>query len=91
MYKSDFISAIANRTLKSDADVKTIIDTALTILTEQLASGEPVTLQGFGSFEVRTHAATTARNPRTGESVSVPEKKVPAFKAAKGLKDAVDK
>lgn len=91
MYKSDFIDAIANRTLKSDADVKAIIDAALTIITEQLASGSSVTLQGFGTFEVREHAATTARNPRTGESVSVPAKRVPAFKAAKSLKDAVDK
>jgi len=91
MYKSDFISSIANRTLKKDADVKTIIDAALTIITEQLAAGEPITLQGFGTFEVRERDATTARNPRTGESVSVPAKKVPVFKAAKSLKDAVDK
>ena len=90
MYKSDFIAAIANRTLKSDADVKTIIDAALTILTEQLAAGNPVTLQSFGTFEVREKAATTRRNPRTGESVSVPAKHVPAFKAAKALKEAVD-
>ena len=90
MYKSDFISAIANRTLKKDGDVKAIIDAAITILTEQLAAGEPVTLQGFGSFEVREHAATTARNPRTGEVVAVPAKKVPGFKAGKALKEAVD-
>jgi len=91
MYKSDLIDAVANRTLRKDSDVKTIIDAALTIITEQLASGSSVTLQSFGTFEVREHAATTARNPRTGEAVSVPAKKVPAFKAAKALKEAVDK
>lgn len=89
MYKSDFIDAIANRTLKKNADVKAVIDAAITILTEQLAAGESVTLQGFGSFEIREHAATTARNPRTGEAVSVPAKRVPAFKAAKTLKEAI--
>lgn len=91
MYKSDFIAAIANRTLKKDGDVKAVIDAALTIITEQLAAGEPVTLQGFGTFEVREHAATTARNPRTGEAVTVPAKRVPAFKPAKSLKETVEK
>ena len=89
MNKSDFISAIGNRTLKKDAEVKPIIDAALTIIAEQLKAGEPVTLLGFGRFEVRTHAECMRRNPRTGEEVEVPAKKVPAFKAAKDLKDAV--
>ena len=91
MYKSDLISAVENRTLKKDSDEKAIIDAAITIISEQLAAGESITLQGFGSFEVREHAATTARNPRTGEAVDVPAKRVPAFKAAKSLKEAVDK
>lgn len=91
MNKSEFISAIGNRTLKKDSDIKPIIDAATTIIAETLASGEPITIPGFGVFEVREHAATTARNPRTGETVSVPAKKVPVFKAAKSLKDAVDK
>lgn len=78
MNKSDFISAIGNRTLKKDADIKPIIDAAIDIITEQLIAGESITLPGFGRFEVRTHAATTARNPRTGEEVEVAEKKVPA-------------
>ena len=67
MYKSDFISAIANRSLRPDAGVKTLIDAATTILTEDLAGGNPVTLQGFGAFEVRERAATAARNPMAGE------------------------
>ena len=91
MNKTEFISAIGNRTLKKDAEVKPIIDAAITILTETLASGETITIPGFGTFEVRERAATTARNPRTGETVDVSAKKVPAFKAGKGLKDAVDK
>ncbi len=91
MNKTEFISAIGNRTLKKDSEVKPIIDAAITILTETLASGESIIIPGFGTFEVRERAATTARNPRTGETVDVSAKKVPAFKAGKGLKDAVDK
>ena len=90
MNKSEFISAIGNRTLKKDSEIKPIIDAAITILTETLATGEAITIPGFGTFEVRERAATTARNPRTGETVEVSAKKVPAFKAGKALKEAVD-
>ena len=89
MNKSEFISAIGNRTLKKDADIKPIIDTAVTILTETLAAGESITIPGFGTFEVRERAATTVRNPRTGETMEVAAKKVPAFRPGKGLKEAV--
>jgi len=89
MNKSEFISAIGNRTLKKDSEIKPIIDAAITILTETLATGEAITIPGFGTFEVRERAATTARNPRTGETVEVSAKKVPAFKPGKGLKDAI--
>ena len=91
MNKSEFISAIGNRTLKKDSELKPIIDTAITILTETLASGESITIPGFGTFEVRQRAATTARNPRTGETIEVAAKRVPTFKPGKALKDAVDK
>ena len=91
MNKSEFISAIGNRTLKKDSELKPIIDTAITILTETLVAGESITIPGFGTFEVRERAATTARNPQTGETVDVPAKRVPAFKPGKGLKDAVNK
>lgn len=91
MNKSEFISAIGNRTLKKDSEIKLIIEAAVTILTETLSSGESLTIPGFGTFEVRERQATTARNPRTGEAVEVAAKKVPAFKAARNLKEAVEK
>ena len=91
MNKSEFISAIGNRTLKKDNDIKLIVDAAINILNETLANGESVTIPSFGTFEVRERAATTARNPRTGEAVAVAAKKVPAFRAARSLKEAVDK
>ena len=89
MNRSEFVSAIGNRTLKKDADVKAVINAATEIIKEQLAAGETVSLTGFGTFEARERAATTARNPRTGETVEVAAKRVPAFRAAKALKDAL--
>ena len=71
--------------------IKSVIDAAVTILAETLTAGESVTIPSFGTFEVRERAATTARNPRTGETVEVAAKRVPAFKPAKALKEAVDK
>lgn len=66
-----------------------IVDTMFDAITEALKKGEAVDIFGFGKFEVKTRAARTAKNPRTGEVVKVPATKVPGFKAAKALKEAV--
>lgn len=60
-------------------------------ITDSLSSGEKVELRGFGSFRVRERNARTGRNPRSGETVDVPSKKVPFFKAGKDLRLLVDK
>ncbi len=69
------------------------MDAALTALTESvteaLKNGDSVALPGFGMFGVRTRPAHEWRNPLTGETLMVPETKVPGFKAGKTLKDAV--
>ncbi len=54
-----------------------------------LSKGEKVVISGFGTFEVRNRVARTGRNPRTGEDISIPGQKSPAFKAGKVLKDLV--
>ena len=56
----------------------------------QLKGGDEVRLVGFGTFSVTKRAATTGRNPRTGESIQIPASNQPKFKAGKGLKDAVN-
>ena len=56
---------------------------------QELAKGEKIQLVGFGTFEIRERAEKQGRNPRTGETMTVPASKVPAFKAGKALKDAV--
>ena len=54
-----------------------------------MVKGEKVQVVGFGTFEVKTRAARTGKNPRTGEVINIPEAKVPSFKAGSALKDAV--
>ena len=89
MNKSELIKAIATKAglpQKQAADALTAFQT---VILEALKAGENVQVTGFGTFEVRTRAARQSRNPRTGEAVEIPEKKVPAFKAGKVLKEAV--
>ena len=91
MNKAELIQAVA---AKAELDKKTAdkaVAAVIGAITEALASGEKVQLIGFGSFEVRARAEKQARNPRTGEDVTAPACKVPAFKAGAALKDAVNK
>ena len=66
-----------------------IVDGLFNKITSTLKGGEEVSVAGFGIFSVKQRAARTARNPKTGESVQVPAKRVPKFRAAKALKDSV--
>ena len=91
MTKAELIDAIAADATISKKDAGAALNAAITSITSALEKGEKVTVPGFGTFEVRSKAATTARNPRTGETVEVPAKKAPAFKAGATLKAAVNK
>jgi len=66
-------------------DCERIVQTVFDEITNTLASGERVELRGFGAFFVKSRPARTGRNPRTGESVTVPEKKAPFFRTGKKL------
>lgn len=90
MTKSELIDEVANKTNLTKKDAHGAVDAVFTTITEQLASGERVQLIGFGTFEVRDRAERMGRNPQTGEEMTIPARKVPAFKAGKQLKDAVD-
>lgn len=65
------------------------VEKIIEVITSSLKKGDEVSIAGLGIFTVRQRAARQARNPRTGEMVSVPAMKVPKFKASKHLKDAV--
>jgi len=66
-----------------------VVDTIVETIVKTLKKGDEVSIAGLGIFAVKARAARTARNPRTGEMVKVPATKVPKFRAAKALKDAV--
>lgn len=89
MNKQELIQAIADKSGLSQKDSKTALDATLAVITDTLAEGNEVNLVGFGSFCVKSHQARTGRNPKTGEKLTIPAKKVPTFKAGKGLKEVV--
>lgn len=89
MNKTELIKAIATKASLTNKSAAAALDATIQSITDALKAGEVVQIMGFGTFEVRTRAARTGKNPRTGEPVEVAEKKVPGFKAGKGLKEAL--
>ena len=92
MTRSDLVEALAEKfpqLTQRDADmaVKTILDA----MSESLIKGHRIEIRGFGSFTVNSRPPRLGRNPRSGESVAIPEKRVPHFKPGKALREAVDK
>ncbi len=90
MNKSELINAISETSDLTKADSGRALDAIVASITDSLKNAEPVTLIGFGTFEVRDRAARTGRNPRTGDTIQIKASKNPAFKAGKALKDAVN-
>lgn len=90
MNKTQLVDSIADKTGLSKADAGRALEATLDAITGALKGGDTVSLVGFGTFEVRSRAARTGRNPRTGEEIKIPAVKNPAFKAGKAFKDAVN-
>ncbi|HEC74494.1 MAG TPA: HU family DNA-binding protein [Methylophaga aminisulfidivorans] len=90
MNKSELIDAVAAAADISKAKAAQAVDGMTSAVTGALSKGDQVTLVGFGTFSVRERAARTGRNPRTGEEIKIAAAKIPAFKAGKALKDAVN-
>ncbi|MEM7499885.1 MAG: integration host factor subunit beta [Pseudomonadota bacterium] len=91
MIKSELIQKIAEENPHLyQRDVEKIVSTVFEEITSALARGDRVELRGFGAFSVKTRDARTGRNPRTGEAVPVPEKKVPFFKAGKDMRERMN-
>ena len=72
------------------ARVAAAVGALFSAIADALARGETVTVTGFGRFTTRDRAARTGRNPQTGDAVAIAASRVPAFKAGKALRDAVD-
>ena len=91
MNKTELIGAIAEKSGLSKKDSEKALAAAIDSITDALVAGDKVQLVGFGSFEVKTRAARTGRNPKTKEPVPIAASKVPVFKAGKALKESVSK
>ena len=85
MNKAELTAAIVKKTGFTKKDAEKAIAAVTDVITETLAAGEKVQIVGFGGFEVRSRPARVARNPRTGEQISIEASKAPVFKAGKAL------
>ncbi|MDD3647845.1 MAG: HU family DNA-binding protein [Candidatus Dojkabacteria bacterium] len=89
MNKMDLVNMLADKTGMTKKGAAEALDTVLGAVMSALKKGEKVTITGFGTFEVRSRKARTGRNPQTGSEITIPARKVAAFRAGKALKDAV--
>ena len=86
MTKADVIASIAEQTGLSKVDVKDVVEGFLDMVRVSLKENNPLEIRKFGTFTVIDRAPRTARNPRTGEEVKIPARKLPVFKPSKELK-----
>lgn len=91
MNKTELIAVVAEKTGLTKKDAERVVSATFETIACSLVEGEKVAISGFGNFEVKAREARVGRNPRTKEAVQIPATKLPAFKAAKALKDAVAK
>lgn len=89
MNKTELVAAVAAKDGIEKKCAEKAVKAVFDAITEALAKGEKVQLVGFGTFEVRERAEKSGRNPATGEAITVPACKVPAFKAGTALKNAI--
>jgi DNA-binding protein HU-beta len=90
MNKQDLVGAVAAASGLTSKDAGKAVDATFDAITNALKGGGDVRLVGFGTFSVTKRKASTGRNPRTGETMTIKASTQPKFKAGKGLKDAVN-
>lgn len=91
MIKSELIQKLADENPHLfQRDVERIVSSVFEEITQAMVRGDRVELRGFGAFSVKHRDARTGRDPRTGESVEVPEKRAPFFKTGKDLRDRMN-
>jgi DNA-binding protein HU-beta len=90
MNKTELVDAVADAADLSKLSAQRAVEAALAAIAGALAAGDAVTLAGFGSFQVKARPARTGRNPKTGEAIAIAATRSAAFKAGKGLKDALN-
>jgi integration host factor subunit beta len=90
MTKADLVELVAEEAEMTKKDVEQLIEIIFESIVDSLNKGEKIELRGFGSFRVRHRNARKGRNPKTGEPVDIPAKRVAYFKPGKDLKDIVN-
>ena len=90
MTKAELIDVIAGHTDLTRKSVEAIVNAIFDGMAEAMLAGERIEIRGFGNFTVKEYRSYDGRNPKTGERVEVPPKKMPFFKVGKDLRDRVD-
>ena len=90
MTKAELVDEVSRDSDLNKKDAEVLVQTVLDSIVDSLNSGEKVELRGFGSFRLRERASRQGRNPKTGEKVFVPAKRVPYFKPGKELKTLIN-
>ena len=91
MNKTELVALVAEKSGLTKKDAETAVTAVLDTVVEAVTNGEKVQIVGFGTFEQRQRNARTGCDPRTGNTIEIPASKVPAFKAGKAFKAAVNK
>ena len=90
MNKSELIDAMSEELNLPLREASSIMNTIMDTMTNALASGDSIEIRGFGSFVIKEYEAYYGRNPKTGDKIKVPPKKLPFFKVGKELKERVN-
>ena len=91
MTKAELVDEVARVVSLTKKQAETIVNIVFDSIVESLRAGQKIELRGFGSFRLRSRKSRTGRNPKTGEKVEVPSKKIPYFKPGKELKELINK
>ena len=89
--KADLVEEVARSTQLTKKQAEEIVNTVFRTIVESLQTGRKIELRGFGSFRIRNRGARMGRNPKTGEKVEVPPKRIPYFKPGKELKEQLNR
>ena len=90
MTKAELVDEVARAVELTKKQAETIVNLVFDSIVESLRAGQKIELRGFGSFRLRNRKSRTGRNPKTGEKVEVPSKKIPYFKPGKELKEIIN-
>jgi integration host factor subunit beta len=91
MTKAELVDEVARVVQLTKKQAETIVNIVFDSIVDSLRAGQKIELRGFGSFRLRNRKSRTGRNPKTGEKVEVPSKKIPYFKPGKELKELINK